>query len=263
MTGFNSQCIQCFSGYTLNNSNFVTSLSCSSSNGCKYCPYGYYLQNSSCLSCPSLPNCLTCNSNLQCALCSKGYYLNGVTCSACSSSCLKCSSLTFCSQAADGYYLQSNIDGSNSGMTLSCQSPCLTCEYSSSYCLTCIKGYNISGSTCISNELLIFSIVIGASNFTSTIFLNTDTDSIKLLKAIQSVNRILKSVCQSLPNSLKTTDPSCQNILRVTSFLSVVSLRLLNSVDAVGNTATNNIGINLQINGNGVTDPIGTLNVIT
>ena len=263
MTGSNSQCIQCFSGYTLSNSNCVIDASCSSSNTCKYCPYGYYLQNSSCLSCPSLPNCLTCNSNLQCTLCSKGYYLNGATCSACSSSCLECSSLTFCSLAADGYYLQYSIDASNSGVTLPCQSPCLICDSSSTFCLACISGYNISGSTCLSNALLVASIVIGAGNSASSIFLNTDTDSVKLLKAIQSVNRILVSVCLSLPSFLKATDPSCQKLLRVSSFSLVASSRLLNSVDAVGSTSTNGIGVNLQINANGVTDPVATVSTMT
>jgi len=92
----NSQCSQCFQYYALSGSTCVIDLSCSSSKSCLGCPYGYYLMNSSCLACPSLPNCLTCNPNSQCVLCQQGYFLSNNSCSACNIKCKDCSSLTFC-----------------------------------------------------------------------------------------------------------------------------------------------------------------------
>jgi len=235
----NSQCSQCFQYYALSGTTCVIDLSCNSANSCLGCPYGYYLTNSSCLACPSLPNCLTCNSNSQCALCQQGYFLSNNSCSACSGNCKECFSLTFCNQAADNYFLQSHIDGSNSGVVSTCQSPCLTCEYNPNYCLTCINGYNISGSACISNALLIVQITLGPGNSNTSIFTNSDSDSIKLAKSIRNTNRISDSICASLPDNLKVGDPHCRNTSRLTSFTQGV----------------NSTVITIQINGTGVSNP--------
>ena len=208
-----SQCNECFQGFILNGSTCVFD---PSSNGTQTkCPYGYYLSNSSCLIC-SLTNCRACNSNL-CTLCVKGYYLKAGVCLRCSSGCSDCSSATYCNQAADSYYLQNRLDGSNSGKVLACNSPCLTCEYHSDYCLMCINGYNISGSTCLSNSIFTIQIVLGPGSSNTKIFSNSDSNDVQLSEAIKSINRLLNSFCQILESSLTVSDSSCKNAFRLTS----------------------------------------------
>jgi hypothetical protein len=212
-----------------------------------WCPYGYFLLSSSCFACPSLPNCLTCDPYSQCILCQQGYFLNNKICYACSSNCKDCSSLTFCNQAADGYFLQRHIDGSNSGVVRACQSPCLNCGYNANYCLTCINGYNISGISCISNAIFTVQIILGPGTSIDSIYTASDSDDIKLAKAIRGTNRIFNSICASLPASLKISDPYCLSIFRFLSFIQEI----------------NSIMITLQISGNGVTNVDENVNSLT
>jgi hypothetical protein len=206
----NAQCSQCFKYYVLNEYNCSLDISCNLIASCQGCPYGYYLLNSSCLPCITLQsNFLTCNSNSQCVLCYQGYFLSNNSCSPCNSICKECSSIAFCNQAADGYFLQYLIDGSNSGAVLVCQSPCLSCQYNAKYCLTCINGYSVSGSTCIPNALLTAQITVGPSNSNMSIFTANDSSSIQLAKSIRDTNRIFSSICAGLPASLKVGDPNC------------------------------------------------------
>jgi hypothetical protein len=159
------QCADCFYGYVLNG---LTCVPYSNSTNIQ-CAYGYYLNNSLCLNC-SLANCRMCSSNTLCTLCAEGYYLQSGKCLACSKGCRVCYSAAYCSQASDGYYLQYNVDGSNKGKAVICNSPCLTCQYYADYCLTCIDGYNISGSGCASNSTFTVQIVLGPSNSNTAIF---------------------------------------------------------------------------------------------
>jgi hypothetical protein len=215
----NSQCSQCFQYYDLSGSTCVLNVSCTATKTCHWCPYGYYLMDSTCTACPSLPNCLTCNANSQCALCQQGYFLNiNSSCSPCNNNCTDCSWISFCNQAADGYFLQRHIDGSNSGVVSACQSPCLNCGYNANYCLTCINGYNISGSACISNAIFTVKIILGPGTSNDSIYTASDSDDIKLAKTIRSTNRISNSICASLPAILKVDDVDCLKIFRFLSF---------------------------------------------
>ena len=159
----------------MNGSNCVLGPSYNNTGNYTHCPYGYILINSQCFTC-LVSYCLACNVNNECTFCEKGYFLMQGSCSSCKDNCLDCSSQTFCNQAADGYYLSNHIDGSSSGVVFACSSPCLTCIYSPTYCLTCIDGYNTPSSGCISTNLLTVQIVLGTSSSISSIFSSSDTD---------------------------------------------------------------------------------------
>lgn len=223
------QCSQCFAYYVLSGSTCIIDLSCNLLNSCLGCPYGYYLLNSTCQTCPSLPNCLTCNQNSQCILCRQGYFLEGNSCSACNSNCKDCTSLSFCNLAADGYFVQSHIDNSNSGAVFACQSPCLACYYSANYCLSCISGYSISGSRCIADSKVIIKVNIGAADSNTSIFSDSDSDSIKLAKTIRNTNRIFNSICANIPDFMKVSNPNCINILTLISFVQGINSTIINA----------------------------------
>jgi hypothetical protein len=211
-----STCAACFQGYALSGSTCILDLSFNTNANCPACPYGYFLANGTCSICPPLSNCLSCNSNNQCTLCYAGFYLNSTACLACNSNCLDCSSLTYCKRAANGYYLGINNDRSYSGKVYSCESPCLTCQYNSDYCLTCISDYTISGSGCFSNTVIIIRLVLGPGTTNTSIFSSSDSDYNQLDKAFASVNRITRSICNKLPNDFKGNDPFCEKNLRIT-----------------------------------------------
>ena len=190
--GSNLKCNKCFQGYALSGSTCVLA---ASKGTFSQCPFGYYLIKSSCFNC-SLTNCQACDSNRVCTLCIKGYYLNSGVCLSCPSNCNDCSSSTYCNQAADGYYLLNRLDKSNTGNVLSCSSPCLTCAYNFDYCLTCIYGYSISGSACISSYFLLVQVILSAGSSNTSIFSSYDSNDSQLSKSVKSVNRLLNAFCQ-------------------------------------------------------------------
>jgi hypothetical protein len=112
--------------------------------------------------------------------------------------------------------------------------------------LTCINGYNISGIACVSNSLFTVKIILGPGT-SNDIYTATDSDDIKLAKAIRNTNRISNSICLSLPDTLKTLDPYCLNIFRFVSFTQEINSTILT----------------LQISGNGVTNVDENVNSLT
>ena len=103
------------------------------------CDVGWYgdLSTMTCLQC--LYDCYTC--------------ADGSTCSTCNSTVdHRALSLSRCPPET-GFY----DDGTNNSVAQPCTSPCASCITSATYCLTCVTGYYISGSTCLSCHAAIFN----------------------------------------------------------------------------------------------------------
>lgn len=169
-------CSICFAGYLLTTGNTACAVdtSCNGTSTCSICDNGYYLSAKKCLNCPTLPpNCLTCDPSLTtfCYICSTGYYVSSGSCVACSTGCADCSSSNFCLKAATGYFLIPDAKKDNSGRVKACQSPCVTCTSNDRLCLTCISGYALNGTKCISNSRINLALVLigsGSAPITTT-----------------------------------------------------------------------------------------------
>ena len=124
-----SYCTGCDIGYYLYQGQCLTS-----------CPPGTYLSNSSCISCPS--GCYSCNSSANCTSCDSALSL------------LDISSLGSCvSTCPSGYYsallISSIFLNTNYYECLPCSSPCVTCSVDSTSCTSCVAGYSLSGTNCL------------------------------------------------------------------------------------------------------------------
>ena len=103
-------CIKCDHNYVLSSNGLTCTISqtCNATSTCDLCKMGYYLSNSQCFDCPTLPNCTYCNiinKNL-CISCNKGYYSDAGVCKSCGKiGCETCTSDVDCTEAQDGYYL--------------------------------------------------------------------------------------------------------------------------------------------------------------
>lgn len=178
--GTSAVCTKCVSSFTLNNGTCVYNSDCNASATCTSCVYGYYLVTSlsssqgSCLLCPNISNCFTCDrgNSSKCFICNIGYYIDSnSTCVACTTGCSQCSGATSCSKAQSGYYLLTSTDGSYSGQTKACTSPCLTCVNTPDFCLSCVSGFSLDGTTCFSNKYATYK----ATFYFDTIFARTDS----------------------------------------------------------------------------------------
>ena len=126
--------------------------SCNATSSCVSCTPGFYLSAKKCLNCANLPaNCISCDATTPCIKCTDGYYVSNSACVACPANCLTCSSASFCNTAADGYYIQTGLKGTSTGIFKPCRSPCATCKGDAKMCLTCVKGYSINGTQCLSD----------------------------------------------------------------------------------------------------------------
>lgn len=167
LNGATSLCEKCFSGYKAANGTCNVDVSCNTNSSCANCPYGFYLNKATktCLKCQLSSSCVTCDSTPdKCVLCAKGSYLEDSTCKPCNANCLDCTSATYCEEAANGYFLGLNLDGTSNGRSQRCASPCMTCNFSPSYCLSCEDGYVISGSICQAKKLATGSLVMGSGS---------------------------------------------------------------------------------------------------
>jgi len=136
-------------------------LSCniSTPNICTLCPAGQYLNNGLCPNCPK--GCSTCISNLTCLSCSAGYVNSIIT-------------LT--------YY------ASDTKICIPCQSPCLICNTVPTYCLSCIVGYILVGTQCLTlyNYQLNMTLSANYSQFYSNYPLFTS----QLISPFSATNQI-------------------------------------------------------------------------
>ena len=198
-------CSSCFVGYTLSTDQATCSLdtTCNATSSCLTCSNGYYLSSGQCLVCSSLPaNCLTCDASVttNCFQCSKGYYLSAGSCVQCVTGCLDCSSATFCKTAMPGYFLVPFQDQTNSGRVGTCRSPCLTCVSDKRRCTSCVPGYSLNGSHCISDSQVQVDIVfIGAGP--TPVFTLSDSATTTLSNSMTEMNRIQLTICQHLPSA--------------------------------------------------------------
>jgi len=161
--GTSSNCLTCFSGYTLYNG--VCIQNCNSTS--------YYSINlSSCLPCNSaFSNCTTCSS-IGCTVCNVGFnvsagacqqvcpngtYLQNQQCISCSSYCISCSNSSSCNQCTNSSLIL--MDGQcytscptqtylSNGICLPCTQTCSICSTSSN-CSSCITPYYLSNNSCI------------------------------------------------------------------------------------------------------------------
>ena len=121
-SSFSYMCTSCYTSrpYLLNNHCY------------RNCPSGMYPDSSdNCVSCPA--NCLTCSSSSVCNTCEEGYYyVEGL-----------------CSDSCPTDYIITINEVTNVSSCEQCESPCLTCNISVSFCLTCITGYNFHNYTCV------------------------------------------------------------------------------------------------------------------
>jgi hypothetical protein len=106
-------------------------------------------------------NCLSCKSTkpTECLLCKISYYAetNGI-CNKCAEGCEQCSSLFFCKLASDGYYLTLSQNLAFNGGIQKCNSPCQTCVGGPNFCLSCVSGFIIDGSSCFSEQQIVYEM---------------------------------------------------------------------------------------------------------
>lgn len=124
------------------------------------------MSSGKCLECTYTDsNCLAClaSSLSTCTECSNGFYLKDNQCVQCSGNCAACVSDVSCSRCNNGYFLVPASDALQTGTCQVCDPSCLTCADTSITCLTCANGFTKYGSKCISNNRVIFDIVIQAN----------------------------------------------------------------------------------------------------
>lgn len=152
------------------------------------CPRKYYLTaNSTCDSC-GLANCINCamgQNSTQCVRCASGYTLSGEadgTCVMCPIACLTCSSEVFCTSCASGYFKYVE-GGVSTGQCLQCsaENGCKTCRLSATNCITCLSGFTLQGSTCITNNYVDFDVMLDASLDSFALKINPIKDGLNSL----------------------------------------------------------------------------------
>lgn len=129
-------CLTCISEYTCSSCSFGGLLngSCLSD-----CPYGYYLTNNNiCSKCDAIcGGCVGISNN--CTECPNGKYLTKYL------NQISTYQLTCSSSCMDGYFASSSLS-----QCIPCSSLCLTCNITTSNCISCASPLILYGSTCIS-----------------------------------------------------------------------------------------------------------------
>ena len=174
-----SACTSCQAGFNLNSGSNSCSTTCmANSTSCNICPFGFSLNvmNSSqtCVMCTAASSCARCDSTDPsiCISCVFGSYLgNASTCLLCSTGCNNCLNLNTCFSCMMGYVAilpatlvtggsitqvltnaaQSNNIVYQPVMCAACMSPCMTCINNPSSCISCVAGFSLRGTVCISS----------------------------------------------------------------------------------------------------------------
>ena len=117
------------------------------------CPSGYYPASNICQPCAS--NCLSCTSASTCQYCQIPYVLTvyNATSSSCS---LTCPAGTI-----------PTIDSSLNYVCEACSGNCLTCQISTSYCLSCQSPFFLNNHTCVSSCPSGYWVISGACRICS------------------------------------------------------------------------------------------------
>jgi len=216
-----NSCTACQAGFYLNTAtNTCMSYCTSNSTNCTICPIGSSINvNNSvqtCVTCAPGSNCFRCDSTNPsvCISCAFGFYLNSNSvCVACSQGCTNCLSLSVCFSCGIGYIpllpaqLVSSLTVSGGIQALfitnsviyqpiscvACVSPCATCISNQYSCLTCISGYTLAGTSCISN--FNFNVNIYLSPVTPSAFMNNYYNF--LIQVAGSINQNVNSISVS------------------------------------------------------------------
>lgn len=160
-------CTSCIAGYYYSNGSCLAT-QCSSSHSCSYCSIGNGLNGSQTCSPCQVPFCSSCNSLFSgCTGCVSGYYLaNGSTsCLACPENCESCMYANTCLICAAGstqlaYPLTQGSQGNS--ICVPCTTPCATCYGHPAICFSCVSGYFLFGTQCVTQ-----TYYQGYINFTS------------------------------------------------------------------------------------------------
>lgn len=143
----------------------MPNLSCNNASltNCAYCPYGYAMVssntntniNQTCVACNS--NCTRCLSTnpTTCTACASGYYLGtNSSCLACLAGCVSCTSTSICLACGYGYILflpaTLTTNAVQPAICLACISPCALCTNTVLTCTSCVSGYTLQGTQCVS-----------------------------------------------------------------------------------------------------------------
>lgn len=123
------------------------------------CPFGFVGLEGVCKQCnPECDGCVT--SCATCINCAAGFFKCGSsccktcppnqfvessinTCISCNPKCKTCSTQQFCTTCANPQAVPVN------GVCNDCSYPCQTCGTAPSICITCVQGFSLVGSTCI------------------------------------------------------------------------------------------------------------------
>ena len=175
-------CKTCYGGYKLSGSKCPEDLSCNTDASCEFCPRSYFLEAGVCNSC-GLPNCIACiesSGSKVCTKCAAGFAIGfDSTCQACPSECTTCTTLSFCSSCADGFYLY-KVDDVSTGRCEPCsaEDACLACRGEPDRCLTCITGYKLESSACLSIVRVTFATELVGDPSTFYAVINVFKDGI-------------------------------------------------------------------------------------
>jgi len=230
-----STCTSCIYGFIYNTNALqncqVNNTNCNQNMNCTYCALGFVLVvnntqtaiNQTCQACnTSCSRCMPNNINM-CTGCMNPYYLYNYTCQPCFVGCASCSSKNICIFCAFGYvsvYLADVYDIYNYNIAMNCapcSSPCQSCVGSPITCNTCLKGYYLNGTQCISNF-----------NYQVTVtFANTTTNT--------QLNNQLTSFVQSVATAANVN--ASQVIIESITYSSIVVTAIVTTTLAPGSSA--------------------------
>lgn len=212
-----SFCTSCQAGFTFNSNNNTCTAQCtSSSNNCTICPLGYSINignnTQTCVQCTPASNCSRCDSTnpSNCLSCAFGLYLNSnLSCVPCPTGCSNCLGGSVCFRCQVGYVallqaslltgayinrlLANSVSTSNAVYQpvncVACASPCNTCLNNPNICTSCVSGYSLRGTTCISSFYFAVSVQFSV---TPSVFLNNYYNFLLQLSA--SINQNIGTV---------------------------------------------------------------------
>jgi hypothetical protein len=92
--------------------------------------------------------------------------------------------LLFCTKASDGYYTTVDKNLAPDGGIQKCISPCANCHGGSNFCLSCIEGYAIDGSSCFSKKQIKYEMTFKYPS----IFNDYDSYDIAYQKLMAKIN---------------------------------------------------------------------------
>ena len=270
-----TKCTSCIAGYSFNSATQTCAPIVNCANGvCDICAFGSTLQGGTCLQCNASSNCGRCSTTNTtiCTSCKAGQYLENNQCVACQDSCGTCSSALNCLTCAPGYTAQ--VESIQTKLNcVKCSPPCANCARNPTTCTSCISGFVMKGTKCLSSFNYGFSITLNTtlttfySNYQSFLQALASTQStpeinVTTLTAIETGSVIVQgnvsTLAQSNSNEAETQFNELSNLL--TNGGSIVNMPIISStVDANGGVIpSSSSGPNLAII-LGICIPVGVI----